>query len=376
MPRIRTRTDEQATPPAGDVADGEGMTAETAVRVMRTTPPPALPETHDDITEDDEELSVSERLRALIASAPSDRVTVKLYRPNRLSRRMEWCCDYAPQDLEEQDLELIRNQWGAGSFELRVIGSRGILSRIQVNIADLPQALAQNPIAAPVSEIGEVLKAIQAQNAALIAALTTRPDPRADMMAQLEMMKAMREAFGPPASAAPAVDQVQMIKGIAEAVRSMREIANEITPQDREDSSDPMSLLGKFLDTAKAIGGQRQAVPQLPAPVTVPASMQPDNEEAAMLAELQRLGQTLAQMAAEKKTTKEGGEFIYQNIPDPLVDFLGHASWFEFASQAVPALAAHKDWADGARTHAIGLFQQEARERAALHEVKAIGPGS
>lgn len=350
-----------ASEAASAPSDDEGMTAETAVSVMRSTPQGV--QVQSTLDDDEDEATIADRLRSLVAQTPSDRIIVKLYRPNRSSRRMEWCADYAPHDLEERDLELIREQWGAGPYELRVIGSSGILSRIQVNIAEMPVSAAPVASGGPSAELAAILRAMQeqnaAQNAALLAAITNRPDPRAEMMQSLEMMRMMRDAFAPP-PAAPALDQVAMIRGIAEAVKSMREVSRELSPED-DGPPDMITMLAKGLDTIRTLSTQQaptQSFPALPAP-EIPASFSPESDP--MLLSLRSHLVRLVTMANGNRTPIEGGEYIYQELPEELIPILNHASWFDSCAALYPPVKLQEAWARKAHAHALVLFAEAAK---------------
>lgn len=359
MPSVR-----RTTPAASGAADdGEGMTAETAVSLMRTNPPAVDPGATLD---EEEEISIADRLRALVAQTPSDRITIKLYRPNRTSRKMEWCCDYGPQDFEDQDLEMIRAQWGPGAYELRVVGSQGILRRMQVSIAEMPA-----PVTAPAtnsgnSELAAILRAMQEQQAALVAALAHRPDPRAEMMQSLEMMRMMREAFAPP-PAAPAMDQVAMIRGIADAVKSMREVSRELSPED-DGPPDMMTMLAKGLDTVRALSSQQGAAPSTPTLPALPAPQIPGSfqtESDPMLLAMRSHLIRLVTMANAKQTPAQGGEYIYQELPEELLPVLNHPTWFDSCVMLYQPVKLHEEWARKAHAHALQLFAAAAQGGAA-----------
>lgn len=351
-----TRKAPAAVNPTTD--DVEGMTAETAVRVMTTTPPETDP--NPELEMQDEEAGLAARMRALVAQTGSDRVVVKLFRPARNGGRgYEWCADYAPQELEERDLELIRSQWGPGAYELRVIGSRGILTRIQVNIA-APAPMSQSAQQTGTSELAQILRSMQEQQNALLEAITRRPDPRAEMIQQLEMLRMMRDAFAPATPAAPAVDQVSMIRGIADAVKSLREVSREVLPPDDDAPPDMMTMLAKGLDTMRALSsqGSAQAVPALPAP-QIPNSFSEQGDDPMLLALRSHLIK-LTGFAASGKPATVGGEYIYSELPDELLPVMEHASWFDSCVQLYPPIRAHEAWARDAHAHALVLFRAAA----------------
>lgn len=349
------RTDE--TPPDDD----EGMTAETAVSVMRSTPsgvqvgliPTDAAEAETQI--EDEESTIAARMRALVAQTGSDRVVVKLFRPSRNGGRgYEWCADYAPQELEERDLELIRSQWGPGAYELRVIGSKGIMTRIQVNIA-APSVIANPQPAAAQSELAQILRAMQEQQAALLQAVTQRPDPRAEMMQTLAMMREMREAFGiNSAPVAPVPNQVDMIRGIADAVKSLREVSREVLPSDDDGPPDMMTMLAKGLDTVRELAAKQNAPAALALPAPeVPAAFSEGDPMLQFRSHLLKL----ATMAGAGKAPADGGEYIYAELPDELLSLFTHAQWFEACCQLAPVLRQHETWARAAHAHALQLFR-------------------
>lgn len=69
----------------------------------------------------------------------------------------------------------------------------------------------------------------------------------------------------------------------------------------------------------------------------------------------------LVTMANANRTPIEGGEYIYQELPEELLPVLNHASWFESCAALYPPVKLQETWARKAHAHALVLFAEAAK---------------
>ena len=148
------------------------------------------------IIEDDED-SILERLRST-QGEERDRMKVKVYRKVPGGTGLEWCTDYTVGEWEEGDIARVRQEWGPGNYELRVVsqGKRGILLRDHFRIAQVTRG---EPVPAPApapqsSELADVVRMLAEGQQRILEAVSQRPDPAAQLQSTLGLMVSMREA--------------------------------------------------------------------------------------------------------------------------------------------------------------------------------------
>lgn len=358
----------------------EGLTAETAVQVMRTHA--AI---EDPNAETDEEFALLNRMRGLLDESDAARVVLKLYRlTDGPKRKYGWCADYAPEDYEMGGLAMIRETWGPGEYQLRLMGARGLAKVLPVQIepdATRPLSMQHNApqVSQQNSELAQVLKGLQETQAVMLQALTQRPDPMEAMRNSMALIGSMREAFGlGGAQAAPAqpVNQMTQLKEMMEVMRGLKDTARELNDDDKPaaDPSDPMSMLPGVIDLVKtAMSNQpQQTVPQLMPPIHIPASVeratlptvqenpaqQPEAETVEMLL-IRGLIEDLLQLAIDGKPATAGAEFIFEKLPDEMIDAMQNRYWFEIIAMRFPIVKPHEAWLREAKAEADKLFEEE-----------------
>jgi hypothetical protein len=344
----------------------------------------------------DSEQSVIDRLRAVMASSPGDRVKVKVYRVDpKQSSGLIWCQDYTPAEYEAGDLGMIRDTWGPGRYQIRIICPTGIAGRSDVTIsAPMPgaQPLQMNPApAAESSATLEALRMMMESQSRILEALQNKPDPRADMLANLEMMKAMREAFAPAVTTtgAPAVSPTAQLTELMQTLRLFKEAAADIGADKEPAEPSLVSMLPGVLSLVRE--GMQPQQAQLPAPIVVPQSIersarvanplqvaqeqseqqpqqpqQPqtptDEEQQEMILILRGQLAQLCKMAKDGKPASEGGEFLYENLPDELLPELNNPQWFEILASFAPKAREHEAWFREAKAVADELFNAPDEE--------------
>ncbi len=228
------------------------------------------------VTPIEEEQSPAERMAAMLQGAAGvDRSKVCVYRIGATANALQWANNYSVEEFEAGgDLQLIRRQFGAGKYSIRIFGKQvgspntRILSRLDLDLLDDPAP--PPPPTGSSSEMSQIL-ALLADRLAAPPPPPPAPDPMAQMTAMFGMMKMMREAMGPEQRAPVPKSLVEQITEL----RALQEVARELAPKDG--GSDEPSLLGlgaQVMDMVKAHVANRP--PQLMAvpPVRMPPSLE------------------------------------------------------------------------------------------------------
>lgn len=334
--------------------------------------------------DDDEETTATRKLRAALAVAGSDRVRVKLYRLDAKAKGGRvWCSDYSPDEFETGGMAMIREQWGAGDYELRIINSQGVAGKSQFTIA---APLVSLPVAGGAANAGgDALRLVLEQQSKILEALSARPDPTAQLMQTFALMKTAREAMGmDQASPAAAVNPMEMFTQVLTMVREAKTTAREIVgDDDKPDTDNPLAMLPQVLDTVKSVvGAQRdQATAQI-APIAVPASVEhvararapapmsnptpapvvqsePAESEPKEIRKLRRTLEMLVAMAECGDEIDDGAEVVYMHCPDELLDHLGHDQWWPLLMQFAPGVEAHQEWFTKVRDRVIAMMADD-----------------
>ncbi len=324
-------------------------------------------------TEESEEDSLVAQVRAKLAQTSADGARFKLYRFHTLTKQREFCDDMAVDSLDEIET-LIRNTFGPGAYELRLITSTGVAGRWPLRIAELPSIKSA---AAPPSELSQMLGVIaagQQQMADALTRLASAPPPpqkssAESMTEMLTMMKLMREAMGAGA-AAPAASPLSSIKESLELIRELKGTAAEIAGDTKEADESPMGVLMQFLGVAKeAIQAQRGApAPYSPAAtpfpsVSLPPSLQqpaPDPGDGSDEDDPEMFKRDLAHLESMMQngaSVEDAGAYLYQNLPAMMVPLIDHPDFMQAIGQFSPVLAGNPQWCTAVRDVASRLFK-------------------
>lgn len=319
-------------------------------------------------TEDDAESDIASRIREVLG-ASDESLRVDLFRMSAFTKVREQCRSYDAEEFLNGSYDLVRREFGAGIYEWRLIGSKGLKGRGILRLAQQVNAAPNPAPAAPpsaASELAPVLGAIMQGQQAMIEALAklgnTPPppprDPMADMMQMLTMAKTMREAFAPPpAPAAPS--GIAALKEAAETMRTLREISGEVDTESDPLFSTAKPLIAAITDMLAAKNNpapiNAAPVPALALPSSVAAAPAPSSEETDEM-NMQELCAQLVRMAKENRSVEEGGEAIYGYLPDSLIPFLNTPGWFDLLVARVPELAPHRAWLEAAKADADKRF--------------------
>lgn len=324
--------------------------------------------------EPDAEQTVIDRLRAVMATTPADRVKVKLYRVDpKTPGRLAWCQDYTPAEFEAGDLEMVRETWGPGAYQIRIIGATGIAARSDVTIsAPLNANPAPAPQVAPDSGVSQALQMLAETQSAILQALQQRPDPMQQMMQQMQLLKTFRDVMGPttPPVSAPVSSPVTQLQEMLTTMRLFKEAAKDIGG---DESSEPsaMAMLPGLLDVVKTAMTPQQQQPFIPQPITIPASIEqpsrnpapipvPETSESEPMGilVLRGLMQQLLAMAAGGEPVENGAEFIADKLPDELLQYLDLPNWFDILASFAPDVRAHEQWIRDAKARADEMLNE------------------
>lgn len=370
-PRATLQTAEQTETwqlPAGGVA---------------TVPALHSPDDFDDDQSDDE--TAVDRLAVLLSSAAAaDRASLKIYK--LIDGKLSFCASYSPEQFEDGDFSLVRDNYGGGEFELRLYGVHpgsgkfAVMRKLRMNIAEplknAPMLQSTNNNQNDTALMFQNMMQFQVeQNRAVIEsiqALAQKPqvDPMQQMRDQLGLMSLMREAMGLNNQ----TQQKSSIGEIVDAIKELQGAASIVTGKAEEPEDDTMKMLGSITELVKA-GMTAPKPPQIPqqfAPVQIPQTLQQNpieqnpqpqpegNEEMNPLAaiSLKINFNKLVTMAKENKPPENGAELIYEKMPDEIVDIMETSEWFEVLTQFAPEVAAHKDWFTKARDLALTLLNE------------------
>lgn len=338
---------------------------------------PASPPPPD---EQDSPPSLADRIRAMSTHEDIDRVKVKVYRriPGRTT--LEWCADYSVPDYEQGELAMLRDDWGPGDYQIRVYSAgRGIMLRDDIRVAASLRRNNPEPTPAPApaqtSELAEVVRMLAEGQSRILEALQSRPDPTAQLQQTLGLMSTMREAMGlnnPPPPPPPASDPGAMLGQLVGAIRTLREVSQEVAPP-APDTDNPLSMLPQVLDLVKTGMGQQQHPPMLGhepvQPLQVPGTFaNADDHEGDDDMRMPNLGMLalrgqlakLVKMAQAGEDPKAGGLFVAEHLPDELIPALRSEAWFEMMQPFYAGIVHFKPWLTEARAEAIRLLDAQS----------------
>lgn len=379
MPRARRTLHDETDDPMSNPREGDDA-IDWRTQVDQTEGRALTAAEEQEAQEGEEVRNVTDRLRAVASKMGADRVRVKVYRRTRAGA-LEWCQDYSPEEFVAGELDMVREQWGSGDYQIRAIGPRGVLMRENLTIAK-PLDAAPNPRQSGSPELAQAIELLARGQERIIEALAMRPDPAAQMQQTLALMVSMREAMGlnvPPPAPVAAANPTAMLSEIIGAVRQLREVAAEVT-EPKADPSDPAAMLPAIFDMVKA--AQSQSVPQTLPPVQIPASFeqvgagpadvqvpqampesQPDqNMNTIQALVLRGLLRKLLSIAQAGKSPEEGGDWIAEKLPDEMLGYLDLDNCVEILISVAPEAAQHRDWLEAARLAALRALEGDEGE--------------
>jgi hypothetical protein len=194
-------------------------------------------------------------------------------------------------------------------------------------------------------------------------------------------MAAMREAMG---LNQPQGREKSSIGEIVSAIRELRGAADEIAPPQDKEPDGLMAVLPKMLElVSKGQQSQQEAqqMAQLP-PVQLPPSFQapqqpepqqqeqpqPETQEESdmkmfTMIKLKSYLKTLIDLAIKKTSVEQGAEFVYEKIPDDLIEIMALDNWFDLLTFVAPDVKDHKEWLQQVRDKALAMFEEAEAEQ-------------
>jgi len=329
---------------------------------------PTERDTSDDDEVDDERDAVDSVMRMLRGGTFSGgRADVKLYR-KRPDGALEYCGKYTPEEFLEGGHDLIREQWGAGRYQV-ILYATNEEGRNYARRAMNEVNIAQQPASAIKSAGGEqdrVIALLERMDRRIEQLEHVKPiDPAAQMAGVFALMKGMREAMGidrvaSPAPAPVVVDPIANIKTTLELIEMLREQANP-----KPEPDDPLSIIApKALELLGKFADQRdqpvQPLPQIQTqPITQPLP-QLATEQSGDDMKIKLALAWLKAQAAAKADPVDTAETIWQFVPDEVIAFLRTDQWTQLLLQADASLGASLDWLAAVRTALLKIADEES----------------
>lgn len=312
----------------------------------------------------------ADRIAVILQSvAGDDKAKVKLYRVTAPGKQ-EWCDDYEPAQFESGGFDLIRSEWGPGTYHVMLYG-RGPTGRVSILAHDfLTIAKRAGDADTPTSAPSDLVRLIEANNKqsqeqmrALVESINAnRPapvDPMAQMMQMMTVAKAMREAFAPPA--APAASPISEILA---GIKQIKGVAEEITPERDKASDDPMAMLPQILELVKAGMLARTGDAQTVQPLALPPSIAASDIEAAPQPAGEHQPQPLPEgenvtpfetivlrgilrsvlSLAKANAPYEEVATLLDKLPNEMLDMLTLPAWFETLAEVAPEVTPHREY--------------------------------
>lgn len=335
--------------------------------------------------EEEIEETATDRIAAMMSSAGADeRAEVKVYRVN--SGQLEYCRGFKPEEFESGNFDMIRERFGPGLYELRLYATNPVSrkftvrSKLRVTIAEDKSETANNGLGAGMAQVLQTIAQGQQQMLEALVSIKQAPpkDSMEEMGKMLTMMATMREAMG--------MNQVQdreksSIGEIVAAIRELRGAADEIGPKENKESDGLMSMLPKMLELVSKGQESQQAAQQATnfPPVQLPPSFQapqapqaqeqlaPQNQEQSdmkmfTMIKLQSYLKTLIDLAIKKTPVATAADFVYEKIPDDLIEIMALDNWFDLLSFVSPDVKDHQDWLQEVRDKALAMFNEAETE--------------
>ena len=344
-----------------------------------------------EIPEEIEE-TATDRVASMLAGINGlERSELKVYKLNQGS--LEYCQGFKPEQFEEGNFDLLRDRFGHGEFELRLYATHpqtrkfGIRSKLRVKMSEVNKAAVSDTLP---SGLAQVLGTIAQGQERMLDALVQmkqapQKDPMEEMTKMLSMMTMMRQAMGMD-NQSRAGSSISEIVG---AIRELRSAADEVAPQ-REEPETMMAMLPKVLDIVSAGMNKGQAQPQpepeqhfepvqlppsfaqaqphpqpqpqpQPEPQPQPAQQTGENDMAnpLVIIKLKAYLKTLTDMAIDATPIEKAADFVYDKLPDDLIEIMLLDNWFELLSGFAPAVKPHEAWLRKVRDAAMAMFEIE-----------------
>ena len=343
--------------------------------------------------EEDEpiEETATDRVAAMMSGAgPDERAEVKVYRIN--SGQLEYCAGYKPDEFESGNFDLLRDRFGAGVYELRLYATNPtskkfvVRQKTRVTIVEDKSQTTTGGLGSGMSQVLQTIAQGQQQMLEALVSIKSAPakDPMEEMTKMMSMMTMMREAMG---LNQPQGREKSSIGEIVSAIRELRGAADEIAPQQDKEPDGLMAVLPKMLElVSKGQQSQQEAAqavhfPPVQLPASFQAPQQPEPQQAPQpqeqpatqeeldmkmftMIKLKSYLKTLIDLAIKKTSVEQGAEFVYEKIPDDLIEIMALDNWFDLLTFVAPDVKEHKEWLQQVRDKALAMFEEAEAEQA------------
>jgi hypothetical protein len=328
---------------------------------------------------------------ALMQQARELGVVLRLYRIER-GGKLAWLEDYGAAEWEEGGERMVREVFGPGDYEVR-FWQKGVRSPLKGKLVfHIAGSRVTAPPAAPATDpnLTALLASIAEGQRTMLAALTERPppaDPSIEMSKLLGLMVNMRQAFGMDAQPRSNIAE------IVGAIRELREASDEISPRENGDSL--LGQLPKVLEVVQqGMAAQQQPqvmgpiapiavppslipppAPPPPAPISTPPppppppplqmvapttessdSKEPDVYNPLVLLQLKAYLKTLIGYASKDAPKEKAAQFVYDKLPDEIVELLALDNWFDLLIEVAPEAKPHEKYLTEVREKALAMF--------------------
>lgn len=352
----RTKTAPSGNQPLG----GRVMTLEEAAREAQTFPMAANPVTDPGALNEEEDyapspIDLAERTIAEIGQgehgAPGK---VQVWR-HRDGKRETFMYECEVQDWQSQGFAYIRDTYGSGTYRVRVYAG----GHMRVNrLIDVEAPSVEPARATPAPAQDDVLRAIGSMMAESMRqmgqmvsqALQHRQDESQQFTRTLDMVRAMREAFGPTQQ----IDPMTQLRPMVEMMRSLKELQGEVSEPSSGSWIEKMAervLPDILAQPSPPVDSQALPAPVQPAtaPAPMPAPAQPSEEEMYKMF-LKRALADLVQHAARSAEIDPIAQEIADKVPDQFIAQLcDNPKWFDELAAIEPEIRNFRPWFDRLR---------------------------
>jgi hypothetical protein len=326
----------------------------------------------------------SDRVATLLdLAAGDDRAYVAVYRINKGQR--EYCRRYQPTEFEDGSFDMIRETFGSGEYELRLYGTnpssgKFVVRRLtRISMADMKNNPEQNAIPSGLSQMVQTISQGQQQMLDAIVQMKQQPqrDPMEEMTKMLSMMTMMREAMG-----MNQMHQKSSIGEVVDAIKELRGAAAEVLPEKDSEPESLMGMLPKVLEivsqsqSQNTASGAMQMQPSMSmqpgqsgilSTVTLPPTFaatadnqttQDDDDMNPFGAiKLRGYAKNLCEFAEKNAPIDQAAQYVYENIPDDLIDIMETDAWFAVFAAVYSAVKPHREYLQKVRDAALKMFE-------------------
>ena len=320
------------------------------------------------------EETAADRVAIAIADVTGDaRAYVRIAKLER--GKYAWCTDYTPQQYEDGGLSMLREEWGAGEYDIRLYATNpnglfNVRAKTSIVLVGVRNAQQFNH-APPVDPVMKAtLEAILATQQSIAQALAQKPavDPMAQFQQFLVVMGSMRGVLGVDAQSAPKA------VSLAEQIREAREISSLLG--DGSDSDNMMTQLAPIVDLVKTAmskdngpnipiitmpEGIRVNPQSIPAQTIMPVTNSaPENQSPSFAYTMKQF----IHMAEINSKPADAASFLVsylnenlqQEYVDQIANLLDSDDWWTSLKEITPGIAPYETWATLARAELLLLL--------------------